>query len=384
MAPRDERAGYVPVRVRLVRSAVTADPSVWPLQPADLLPPRREGLPVRRRAAALLVPLLLLVACGGSGDDPDTDATDAAVTAELPTVTGGFGADPTVDVPAGDAGTELVVEVLEEGDGPEVAAGEVIVADYVGQRWAPAAETPSARADPSASPDAASDVFDTTFIDGRTPVSFVVDTGSLLPGMYEGLVGQTVGSRVLLVIPPDQGFGTAGQAELGIAPEDTLIFVFDLIDSFAGDAAADGTPVDIAPDAALPTVEAGDAGPTITVPSATTAPTELVAQTLIEGGGDEVLAGQFLVVQYRGVLWKDGSEFDSSWSKGQPTGFPIGVGGVITGWDTGLVGRTVGSRVLLVVPPAEGYGAEGRPPTIAGDDTLVFVVDILGAYGDPS
>lgn len=346
---------------------------------------------MRRRAAALLVPLLLLTACGGSDDPVPGETESASVNAELPTVTGAFGEAPSVELPDGAPGTDLEVEVLEKGDGPEVAAGQVIVADYLGQRWADGAGSPepgasdSAPADPSAAPDAPdadAGVFDSTY--DATPVSFAVDPGSLLPGMLEGLVGQTVGSRVLLVIPPEQAFGTTGQPELGIAPEDSIVFVFDLLDVFAGDAAADGTPVELTADAALPVVTAGEDGPTVTVPSASTPPTELVTQTLIEGAGDAVVAGQFLVVQYRGVLWKDGAEFDSSWGRDQPTGFPIGVGGVIPGWDKGLVGKTIGSQVLLVVPPAEGYGAEGRAPTIAGDDTLVFVVDILGAYGDPT
>jgi len=333
------------------------------------------------------VPLLLVSGCG-SANEPEPGESTPAATGDLPTVTGAFGEDPIVELPESDPGTELVVEVLEEGDGAEVAEGELLVADYLGQRWAPAADaspaaSESASTDASTTPDESVEdgAFDSTFA-GGVPVSFGLSTDSILPGMLEGLVGQTVGSRVLVVIPPDQGFGEQGQPDLGIAPEDSLVFVFDLIDAFAGDAAAEGSAVELTPDPAVPTVTSGESGPTLTVPSASPAPTELVAQTLIEGAGDEVLAGQFLVVQYRGVLWKDGVEFDSSWSKGAPTGFPIGVGQVIPGWDTGLVGQTVGSQVLLVVPPAEGYGPEGRAPTIAGDDTLVFVVDILGAYGE--
>jgi peptidylprolyl isomerase len=74
--------------------------------------------------------------------------------------------------------------------------------------------------------------------------------------------------------------------------------------------------------------------------------------------------------------------FDSSWSRKQPYTTAIGVGQVIKGWDTGLVGQTVGSRVLLAVPPAEGYGSAGSSAAgIKGTDTLVFVVDIIAAVG---
>jgi peptidylprolyl isomerase len=129
----------------------------------------------------------------------------------------------------------------------------------------------------------------------------------------------------------------------------------------------------------LPTVElAEDGAPTITVPD-TEPPTELVAQPLIEGEGAEVEAGQRITVHYTGVLWDDGETFDSSWERGSPATFDIGTGAVIPGWDEGLVGQTVGSQVLLVVPPDKGY-PEGSPDgSIEAGDTIVFVVDILDA-----
>jgi peptidylprolyl isomerase len=83
-----------------------------------------------------------------------------------------------------------------------------------------------------------------------------------------------------------------------------------------------------------------------------------------------------------GVIWKGGKQFDASWDKGAPAAFPIGVGQVIPGWDAGLVGAKAGSRVLLAVPPAQGYGTKGEPRAgIKGTDTLVFVVDVLGGHG---
>jgi peptidylprolyl isomerase len=87
-----------------------------------------------------------------------------------------------------------------------------------------------------------------------------------------------------------------------------------------------------------------------------------------------------VIAHYTGVLWGSGDEFDSSWANGSPTEFTIGGEGVIPAWNKALVGQTVGSQLLLVVPPAEGYGAEGAPSAgIAPTDTLVFVVDILHA-----
>ncbi|MCP9979155.1 FKBP-type peptidyl-prolyl cis-trans isomerase [Actinomadura madurae] len=83
------------------------------------------------------------------------------------------------------------------------------------------------------------------------------------------------------------------------------------------------------------------------------------------------------MVNYTGKIWKTGKKFDSSWDNKQPATFPIGGGQTIPGFDKGLTGAKVGSRVMLVLPPEEGYGKKGSPPTIKGDDTLVFVVDIL-------
>ena len=115
-----------------------------------------------------------------------------------------------------------------------------------------------------------------------------------------------------------------------------------------------------------------------------TPPTTLVTKTLLQGNGPVVIKGQTVVVQYVGATWATGKVFDASWNRSQPFGFTIDAtpSKVIPGWDQGLTGQRVGSRVMLVIPPAEGYGKTGNPQAgIKGTDTLVFVVDILGAFG---
>lgn len=121
-----------------------------------------------------------------------------------------------------------------------------------------------------------------------------------------------------------------------------------------------------------------DAAPQVTVPDADP-PTELTVDTLVEGDGDVVEAGDLLLADYAGALWDTGEEFDSSWSRGQPAAFGIGVGQVIPGWDEALVGQTIGSRVLLVIPPELAYGDQENE-TIPADSTLVFVVDVRDAF----
>jgi peptidylprolyl isomerase len=191
-----------------------------------------------------------------------------------------------------------------------------------------------------------------------------------------------VGSRVVVAVAPEDGFqAQGGIPQASIAADDTLIYVLDVLTAETPAQPldrAEGTPVD--PESGLPTVELDDDGkPTITLPDGDP-PTELVTQVLIEGEGDEVEAGQTLTVHYTGIIWPGGDQFDSSWDRGEPAQFPIGTGGVIPGWDQGLVGQTVGSQVLLVIPPELGYGTDGNPQAgIEGTDTLVFVVDILAA-----
>jgi peptidylprolyl isomerase len=131
---------------------------------------------------------------------------------------------------------------------------------------------------------------------------------------------------------------------------------------------------------ALPTVTgAKGAKPTIMIPEGA-APTDLQVKVLDEGSGAVVAAGQQISVHYIGVTWPGGAVFDNSYDRGAPATFPIGVKKVIVGWDEGLVGKKVGTRVLLSIPPEKGYGPNGNPAAkIKGTDTLVFVVEILAA-----
>ena len=109
------------------------------------------------------------------------------------------------------------------------------------------------------------------------------------------------------------------------------------------------------------------------------APQELSVVVLEQGTGEEVQAGQSIDVNYYGQVW-NGAMFDNSYDRGSSIQFPIGVGAVISGWDDALVGKQIGSRVLVSIPPHLGYGERGMPAAgIGGTDTLVFVVDILGA-----
>ena len=106
-------------------------------------------------------------------------------------------------------------------------------------------------------------------------------------------------------------------------------------------------------------------------------PDKLVKEDIVKGKGKAAKKGDDVEMQYVGVLYEGGTEFDASWNTGQPFPFKLGNGDVIKGWDQGIVGMKEGGRRKLIIPPDLAYGPEGQPPTIPPDATLVFVVDLL-------
>lgn len=315
-----------------------------------------------RLAAALLLPVLLLAGCASADPAPASGKSAGAPPAALSAVkvSGDVGKKPTVSLGA----TPTVLArsgtiVVRKGDGPKVATGQRVTVDYLLVNAKDGKEA------------------DTSF--GKTPANFVADPTKLMPGLANSLIGQRVGSRVLAGIAPRDGFGAQGNTQLGFTKDDALIFVLDLKSATTVLKKATGDPV--TPPPGLPTVtDNGDKAPTVINPK-TAPPKTAVAQPLIKGKGAVVKAGQTISAAYVGQIYATGKVFDSSYQSGQPLQQVVGAGQLIPGFDKGLVGQTVGSRVLLVIPPADGYGATGQPAAgIKGTDTLVFVVDILDAY----
>jgi peptidylprolyl isomerase len=122
--------------------------------------------------------------------------------------------------------------------------------------------------------------------------------------------------------------------------------------------------------------EAGGRKPKVVVPRGKP-PKQLVTRDLRPGTGEEAKAGDEVTVQYVGVLYKNGKQFDASWDRGEPFTFTLGAGEVIKGWDQGVEGMKEGGRRELVIPPNLGYGSAGYPPAIPPNETLVFVIDLL-------
>ncbi|MFD8148019.1 FKBP-type peptidyl-prolyl cis-trans isomerase [Streptomyces sp. NPDC059708] len=331
----------------------------------------------RRLAAALIVPALMLTAACGGGDDAKKKDSSASPSASkpaevpkpvasadpMPTVAGEAGKKAEITVPKGEPSGKFVVNVLKEGTGPEIKKDDLVVTKYTGKIWKSGKELQGS--------------YDK---DGQP---LVVPAGSqqILPLFSDSVLGKKVGSRLLVVAPPAAAFGDQGQPQLGVGAKDNLVFVID-VDSVMAKK-AEGTQAPIPSD--LPQVKADeDKEATITIPK-NDPPKELVDKVLIEGKGAEVQKGQTVYMQYSGAAWapnqgKDAAKlFDTSWKTGQPFSTKIGEGQVIEGWDKGLVGKKVGSRVLLVIPPEQAYKDQAKGDDLPANSTLVFVVDIVGA-----
>ena len=311
-----------------------------------------------RVVSAALIPLVFLAACGSGKADAKANALDVITV-------GGTDTAPTLTFKTKPMTVKTTTtKVVTEGKGAKLTKTNSIIFNYALFNGKDGKQIET-----SFGKDAAGKA--------KVPAGMDLSSSSVLPGLIKGLAGQAVGSRLLVAIPPVDAFGAQGNAQAGFGPTDTIIFLIDLVSASTPPKTASGTAVP--PKAGLPTATVdGAKAAQITVPK-TAAPTTLIIQPLIKGAGPVVKAGQTIKVNYTGVLWKDGKKFDASGDRGEPVDFPIGAGKVIPGWDKGLVGQTVGSRILLIVPPADGYGAKGNPPTIGAKDTLVFVVDILAA-----
>lgn len=326
--------------------------------------------------AGSAVTLYLVNKDGGTKDEPSAAKPDAAKTAPptptaapvppikdsakvLPTITGDYGKKAEIQVPGEKSDGTFVVKVLSEGTGPKVEKNNWTSVDYTAKDWNTGKDIPS------------------SYDNNGKPQIFQAGTDALIPALDQAVVGKKAGSRVLVVAPPAAAFGDKGKADMSIGGKDDLIFVIDIRNTNAPDAVVSGTVTP--PPADFPQVKDNGKKPAeITPVAGAKEPTELKTHVLIKGTGPAVEKGEKVVVQYTGALFKDGKVFDSSLSKGQAFSFPVGGGQVIQGWDQGLAGQTVGSRVELVIPAALAYGDKGQGDIPPGS-TLVFVVDILDA-----
>jgi peptidylprolyl isomerase len=281
-----------------------------------------------------------LTACSGGSDS-------------LPEVSGAYGDKPKVTVADGSTpSAELESTVLSEGDGPKVKVGDLLVADYLGEIYK------------------SGKVFDNSY-DRNAPASFTLKKGpgGVIAGWVDALKGVPVGSRVLLVAPPKDGYGKRGNPQAGIKGTDSLVFVVDLIAAYNGSSPLpESTPVTDLP-ADLPKVS-GDREPTISIAEGTPPPKKPETTVIATGTGPDVEKGKLGVVQFSAVDWT-GEPLSSTWAEGGPRGVPVG-GAQPSPFDL-LVGIPIGSRVLLELPAQTGADAS--------KESVAVVIDVLAQHG---
>lgn len=315
------------------------------------------------KRSLLLLPAALLaatlVSCSsdsgggsGAGDAAAQCAPEGDVSAEI-TVDGEFGEEVTLSSETPVSVSALERSVLIEGDGGEITSDDMIVS--------------------------------TLHVFNASTGGHVLTEGAALqngdqvaPWVNDAMQCSNIGDRAAIVVPATDIFGVGNVESTGLpdlTEDDSLVIVVDFKERLL--TKAEGTAQELPEDA--PTVELdADGAPTITIPSDVTPPDSLTVHTMIEGDGAEVQEGDRVYVHYRGVIWRTGEEFDSSWSRGAATDFVTT--GVIGGFSEALVGHKVGSQMMSIVPAEDGgYGADSLVDMgHEGDDVMVFVLDILG------
>lgn len=316
---------------------------------------------MRRPLLALplvLASALLLAGCTGGPEQPaasptttpqtraDVCATPEGAAASSVEVTGDLGSAPTATFTA-----PLEVDATERAvvtAGAEVPAGTLVHAAY--------SLYDGTTGEPIESFGWGAD---------ESPVEFRADFGLVAGDGFAKTLGCLgAGSRVVGVITPDEGFGEAG-TQYGIDPEDVLVFIAEVLDDayWATD---------------VPEVGGTAESTTVTLP-ATAPPSDLRIVVLDKGDGDIVGPSSSVSVNYLGTSWETGEVFDNSFERGQPATFSVQ--GVVQGFSQALIGQTVGSRVLVSMPPALGYGEAGSSDNPLAGQTLVFLIDIVAIAG---
>lgn len=309
-----------------------------------------------RKTLALIATLGILTAltaCSGNASQGCENPMVSGNASSVVKATGDLGAEPTIDLPTPITSKTTQKTTLIDGKGAPLTPGQPIL-------------------------------FEATLLNGANgavidKTGYTKDSRNLitlgqsdLAALSHGLECSRVGSRVVISTSAKAGGKTGGVGADGKAG--SVVFVADITKAFL--AKANGASQ--SPQSGMPTVVLAPNGrPGITVPQ-TKAPKTLKVNVLQAGTGKKVTTGDNLVVKYTGVLWDEASSvFDSTWTTNQAKLIQVAKGNVVPGFEKGLVGQKVGSQILLVIPPKDGYGAAGNG-AVPANATIIFVVDILG------
>lgn len=259
---------------------------------------------------------------------------------------------PEVSVPAPWAVASTQATVLRESSNPQVVGeNATVTVNYVGVNGR------------------TGEPFDSSYQRGA-PATFPLN--GVVPGFKAGLAGQKVGSRVLIGMTGEDGYAQ-GNPQAGIEVGDSLIFVVDIVSSSFEEAMGE----EVAPAEGMPTVTVTDGKPEVTIPEGLAADT-LVVQPLIKGPGAPVTADSVISVKYRAWGVTSGNLVADAWAAQEGP-----LSSLITGWQTGLLDQTAGSRVMLVVPAAQAFPNGNPEKGLAAGEGVFFVIDILNVQAAP-
>lgn len=279
------------------------------------------------------------------------------------TVTGTFNTKPTLTFPASGPPKQLIEQTEVAGKGVPVAAGDTVVTNYVGEIWpAKAGSQPK--------------VFDSSFSRGA-PAGFVIGTGQVIPGFDKTLVGKPIGTRMLLSIPPADGYGSSGNSQAGISGTDTLVFVVDLLADYKPDASAPGVVDDQMPAVGWPKIT-NPAGrqPAITSVAGVNAPTAPISKLLVKGSGAKIDPAKTLVLQLVDTDIATGKQNQSTWGK-QPQLVPAQT---VTSVVSALAGQNIGVRAVALVPATQAQPATATAAAQPATPAQVLIIDVVGQF----
>jgi len=312
-----------------------------------------------RRLVLLLVPVLLLALAGCGSSSSSSSAATSTDPLDAVSITGAVGTKPQVEWKTKFTANDVQTTTLTKGDGDTIAEGDQVQAQiWIGNGFSQ------------------KEAYSTYDQGGAQTLTL---NGQLSPVFADAIKGAAVGSRIVVTAPADELVGEGGNADLGISNKDPLLVVIDLLGKPKPPLDGPQGKPQPSPEWAPKLVTKGDKVTGLDFAKTPKPDGKLRSAVLIQGTGATVKKGQSITVNYLGQVYQAKQPFDESYTK-EPATFGIGTGQVIPGWDKTLVGQKVGSRVILAIPPQEGYGKQGQPQAgIKGTDTLYFVVDILGA-----
>ena len=316
-----------------------------------------------RRLLVLLTACLLLfatAACGGGDDTKTKPKVDMGDKISGLTVTGAFGGQPTVKVAKAVTATKPVTQVISAGDGKPVQSGKKAMFNIYLAKGSDGSKLYSS-------------------VDTRTPVQVSMQENQFFKVIINALVGKPQGSRVALAATVQDVWGAAGAPQLKLKKTDTVLFIIDVlsVEPTSVLSAPKGTSVPAPANAPVVKTSGGKVTGLDFSKAPKKAPTKLQLIPLIKGTGPAAQAGRLVTFNYYGAVWGSSKAFDSSFTRGAPVPFGVGVNSLIPAWDKLIPKLKQGSRVLIIAPPADAYGSRAQKG-IPKNSTLVFVVDVLG------